>query len=140
MKETADRLKTVKTNHEIPESLEDVDFSEVKEEFTEMTDLALKLKEKPVDDLPDQLRTLDFNQLHQDFDSMKTQAEILAEVPKRDRVKEMNFTDVTAGYDVIKGAKNTIQDLPADADLNNVSGVDFSGLKTEFERMKDVSD
>jgi hypothetical protein len=69
---------------------------------------------------------------------MKTTASTLTEAPKRDKTKEMNFTDVTAGYDTIKGAKNSIDNLDAGANLMNAN-VDFAGLKTEFERMLDVS-
>jgi hypothetical protein len=139
MKDTSDRLKTVKTNHDIPESLEDVNFNEMKEEFTVMAELSKKLREMQPTDLPAAFMTVNFQDVEADFEAMKTTADNLAKVPKRDKIKEMNFDDVKTGYDTIKGAKSSIENLDAGANLMNAN-VDFAGLKTEFERMYDVAD
>jgi hypothetical protein len=67
MKETADQLKTVKTHYEMPESLEDVDFEEVRREFVDMTDLAKTFRMMRTDKMPDQLKDLNFQDLEADF-------------------------------------------------------------------------
>jgi proteasome assembly chaperone (PAC2) family protein len=139
MKDTSERLKQVKTNHELPESLEQVDFNELKEEFTVMADFSKRLKEMPQTNLPPQFLDVNFQDVEADFQSMATTSGSLANLPKRDRVKELNFSDVTTGYTTINTAKSSIKDLDASTDLKTVN-VNYDNLKTEFERMYDVAD
>jgi hypothetical protein len=108
MKETADRLKDVKSDKNLPESLADLDYGELEKEFTDMTDVAKTFREMDPAKLPPTLRELNFQDLEADFEAMKQTATRLADAPKADPVKEMNFDDVKAGYDTVKGAKSKI--------------------------------
>jgi hypothetical protein len=117
MKDTSERLKGVKTNHDLPESLVDVDFHEMKEEFSGMAELSKKLGEIPTDMLPDQFKTVNFQDVEADFMQMKTVSEQLANVPKPDKIKELNFADVKTGFDTVKAAKTSFDNFDAGADL-----------------------
>jgi hypothetical protein len=54
VKSYADKLTDVKTDKNMPESLENVDFNELKQEFTDMEGLAKDLREMDPSKLPQQ--------------------------------------------------------------------------------------
>jgi hypothetical protein len=81
MKQVADKMSAIKTTHEMPESLEEVDFEELKTEFEGMKDLATKFKNYDTNKLPDSIKQLDFTQIETDFTNFATKATQLADMP-----------------------------------------------------------
>jgi hypothetical protein len=113
MKDMSDKLKSVKTTHELPESLEDVDFEEIRDEFDQMKDLIGKMKDYPYERLPEQMKDVDFDGLETQFGEMETVASNLSDMPIRDKWKDMDLSTFDSGVEALKGTNDKFRDLPS---------------------------
>jgi hypothetical protein len=57
-----------------------------------------------------------------------------------DKVKEMNFDDVKADFNNLKGVKDSLMNFPSSGNMNDLAAaVNFTDLKQKFEKLSGVS-
>jgi hypothetical protein len=113
MKNIADRFTEVKENHDLPDSLVDLDFEALTDDFKVVKEMAedfTALSKTP--NFPQELMGLDFEALKGTFQGMEEKAAKIKDMPVQDKFKDMNFTDYNEPIRILKWASDQMDILP----------------------------